>query len=362
MFYLVTLICAVLYSLFIIFIITGLFRHDLSEISLSKELPKVSVVIAARNEEKNLPDLIHDLVNQEYPLNKLEIIFIDDRSSDQTKAILDKASGDYGFINYISITEKSLEMTPKKHALTIGIDSAVGDIIVSTDADCRVGHLWVSSMAYSVINNNSISIGYSKIKGSLFFENYQKIDFLGIMAANAGAGGWNQFWSGSGQNLAYFKNDFTIIDGFNPVKEKISGDDMYLVQSITKFRKGIINIDKNSFVETEPMKTVKGFINQRIRWSSNAKLNFRGNLFFFSFLLSTLLINCNILISLLTNQFLISLFLLKLICDGLVLFFGSKLFNTNISFIPFLIWSIIQPFYIPLISILGLKEKFTWNQ
>ena len=61
---------------FILFITSGLFKHSLLPIKTSKELPKVSVIIAARNEEMVLPSLIQDLVNQEYPLDKLEVIII----------------------------------------------------------------------------------------------------------------------------------------------------------------------------------------------------------------------------------------------------------------------------------------------
>ena len=106
-------------------------------------------MIAAGNEEKNLPDLIHDLVNQEYPMNKLEIIFVNDRSSDATGGILTEAAENYAFIKHIRIDERSSELSPKKHALTLGIEAAQGDIIVSTDADCRVPKFWVSSMARS---------------------------------------------------------------------------------------------------------------------------------------------------------------------------------------------------------------------
>jgi len=350
------------YALFIIFIVSGLFKHKVTKIVSSENLPLVSVVVAARNEEKGLPNLIHDLINQEYPLGKLEIIFINDRSTDLTENILEEASENYSFIKNIKIENKSEEITPKKYALTKGIELAKGEVIISTDADCRVGKLWVSSMSYDVIKNNSISIGFSSIKAKTFFDQYQKIDFLGIITANAGAGGWNMYWSGTGQNLAYYKSDFLEINGFEPVKEKISGDDMYLVQSISKIKNGSINIDPNSFVKTEPMKTVKDFLNQRTRWSSNAKLNVKKSPYFFLFLATSLLINVIIFFSFLFSINWFSIFFIKFIFDGLVIFLGSKLFNSNISFKPFLVWAFLQPLYIPFIGFMGLREKFTWKQ
>ena len=176
MIYLITYLSVVLYLLFIVFIISGLFKHKSPKISLSKDLPLVSVVIAARNEEKNLPDLIYDLVNQEYPLDKLEVIFVNDRSKDLTNRLLNEASDDYSFINHIVIEELSHKMTPKKYALTKGIESAKGEIIISTDADCRVGKFWVSSMTYDVIRCGDISIGFSTISDKSFFDEYLKIE------------------------------------------------------------------------------------------------------------------------------------------------------------------------------------------
>ena len=362
MIYLITYISVGLYFLFIVFIISGLFKHKSPKISSSQDLPIVSVVIAARNEENNLPDLIYDLVNQEYPLDKLEVVFVDDRSTDLTNRLLSEASDNYSFIKHIVIEELSPEMTPKKYALTRGIESAKGEIIISTDADCRVGKLWVSSMTYDVIRCGGISIGFSTVSDKKFFDQYQKIDFLGIIAANAGAGGWKQFWSGTGQNLAYFKNDFLSVDGFEPVKNKISGDDMYLVQSISKIKTGSINIDPNSFVRTEPMRNIKEFINQRIRWASNAKLNIKQSPYFFSFLATSLSFNFILLFFFLFSQNWHLLFLFKFVCDGLVIFMGSKLFSINIKFPAYLLWSAIQPIYIPIIGFLGVREKFTWKQ
>ena len=70
------LIFTTAYTFFILFIISGLFRHNILPVSNLETLPFVSIIIAARNEEENLPDLLDDLINQEYPSNRFEIIII----------------------------------------------------------------------------------------------------------------------------------------------------------------------------------------------------------------------------------------------------------------------------------------------
>lgn len=359
----ISLFFLVIYLLYVFFIISGLFRHKNLEIKSQKFSPEVSVVIAARNEESNLPYLIQDLIVQEYPLDKLEVIFIDDRSTDSTLDILKEASNNYAFIKYLQIENLDKNMTPKKHALSKGIETSSGEIILTTDADCRVGKLWVASMTYSVKNKNCITIGYSEIKEEQksVFELYQKIDFLCIIIANAGAAGWNQYWSGTGQNLAYLKEDYMAINGFEKVKDRLSGDDMHLVQSISKIKKGYIHIDPNSYVKTKGLHSIKEFLNQRIRWSSNAKSNIKESPLFFGFLFASFSLNSLIFLTIFLNDKWLPIFFLKFVCDGFVVFLGSKLFERKFSPIIYCLWAILQPIYIPVIGILGIKEKFTWK-
>ena len=359
----VVLISIVCYSLFIIFIISGLFKHRLLPASSYDKLPKVSVVIAARNEENHISNLIHDLIVQEYPIDKLEVVIINDRSTDSTIDILNEASSNYAFIKIISINKKSELMTPKKHALTKGIEMASGEIIILTDADCRVGKLWVSSMAYSVINQNCITIGFSEIheEDETIFDRYQKIDFLSIIIANAGAAGWGNFWSGTGQNLAFLKNDFTTINGFEKVSDRISGDDMHLVQSISKIKTGYIHLDPHSFVKTSAMKDIKSFLNQRVRWSSNAKTNYYDAPPFFGFLLIMVSFNILILLSLFFGGPWLKLFSIKFILDGIIVLLGNKLFNRKMDHVAYCLWALLQPVHIPLIGILGIRGRFSWK-
>ena len=355
-------LCTGLYLCFVLFIIIGLFKHNAKPIILNDDLLTVSIVIAARNEENNIINLIQDLLNQTYPRDKLEIIIANDRSTDKTGEILEETVAKHSFIHHIHIIERSADMTPKKYALKEAIKYASGDIIISTDADCRVPETWVSSMASSVQSKGGITIGFSRVSGKSFFNLYQMIDFLSITVANAGFGGWKVFWSGSGQNLGYRKKSFELINGFTSVKDKISGDDMYLVQAIAEKESATINIDPQSFVSTQPVKTVKDFINQRIRWSSNARENVNKKPWFFSFLFSAFLCNLILFFGFLFQIKGIQLaFFIKFIFEGLVIFLGGKLFETPVPPLVYLTWAVVQPFYIPCIGLLGLTNIYSWK-
>jgi len=355
-------LCIGIYLCFTLFIIVGLFKHKTESRPQNNDFLKVSVVIAARNEENNISKLIDDLTNQTYSNDKMEIIIVNDRSTDKTGSILDRAAKKHPFIQHVHVGKNRTEMTPKKNALQKGIQQATGDIILNTDADCRVPNTWVSAMTSSVQFKKGIVIGFSRVSGNSFFHLYQMIDFLSITIANAGFGGWNIFFSGSGQNLAYSKSNFELIGGFEPVKNKISGDDMYLVQEISKIKRGYINIDRRSFVETKPVKTFIKFINQRVRWSSNSRENINKKPWFFCFLVSAFLCNLMLLIGIiLPIKGVLFAFSLKFIFDGLVIFLGGKLFETPVPPIIYLFWAGIQPLYIPFIGLMGLGNVYTWK-
>ncbi len=356
-------ISLIIYLAYIIYIIAGLFQfEDIKQSNLKEKT--VSVVIAARNEQKNIGHLLEDLIKQDYPAHLIDIAIVDDRSTDGTWDIIQSFSEMNDHFVGIQVFEYSDEMTPKKNALSKAIEATKGEIILTTDADCRVPSTWISSMVQSIGNEYSLSIGYSHVNDSSesFFHQYQKLDFLGIMSSNAGAAGLNNFWSGSGQNLAYLRSAFEEIDGFNPVHYLVSGDDMYLVQAISKIGKTTFNTESDGAVQTQPVNTLDQFINQRSRWASNSRRISDGTTSFFIFLLSAFFSNVFLLISFLfgVGSFL-TIFLIKFIFEGAVLTLGSRLFKTPIRLPVYIVWAIVQPIYIPTIAIMGLNDKFNWK-
>ena len=360
--YLFFLIGTGIYFFFIVLIFSGLlFKRTYSPIH--SKLPMVSVIIAARNEQENIKNILEDLVNQNMDKSNFEIVVVNDRSTDETYSIINNYSSMYNNIKTINIENINV-MTPKKYALTKAVENSSGDIIISTDADCRVNKDWVNSMAQLVNNTNKIVVGYSKIKNSdNLLKQYQNIDFLGIMSANAGLLNYNIICSGSGQNLAYKKKHFLDINGFKPVQHLMSGDDMYLVQSISKLKGAIFNYDPKSFVSTMPKNKTIEYLNQRTRWSSNSKNTIIDAPLFFLFLFSALITNCGILYGLYTQSaVLILAILIKLSVEGLVIYIGCKIFETNTNLSSYIFWNLTQPIYIPLITISGLIGKYSWKK
>ena len=91
----------------------------------------------------------------------MEIVVVNDRSADNSWEIINDFSELYPFVKGIKLDEKNNEMTPKKYALTCGINNTGGEIILSTDGDCIVPKEWSISMVSAFKENTGIVVGRS---------------------------------------------------------------------------------------------------------------------------------------------------------------------------------------------------------
>ena len=101
--------------------------------SLEGPAPLVSLVVAARNEERNVAAAARSLLAQAYPA--LEIIAVDDRSTDRTGAILDALAAGESRLRAVHIRELPTGWLGKNHALTVGAAIARGEWLLFADAD-----------------------------------------------------------------------------------------------------------------------------------------------------------------------------------------------------------------------------------
>ncbi len=235
-----------------------------------KKVPvKISVIIPARNEEKNIGSLLQALQEQSYPASQFEVIVVDDHSTDATAAIAEKFPG-VKLVRLSGGTENSF----KKKAIESGIAAATGELIVTTDADCRPPSRWLETIAAFRQSGKNLFIAAPvdmRGNGSLL-QRFQEIDFM-ILQAITGAAVWRNILSMcNGANLAYTKEAFQQAGGFSGIDSIASGDDMLLMQKILQKFPGSAGYLKarEAVVVTRPEQTWKKFFSQRIRWASKA--------------------------------------------------------------------------------------------
>lgn len=97
------------------------------------ELPLVSLIVPARNEERNIEEGIRSLLSLNYP--RLEITIVNDRSTDQTGAIIDRLAATQPRLNVVTVDELPAGWLGKNHAMQLGADRSHGEWFLFTDAD-----------------------------------------------------------------------------------------------------------------------------------------------------------------------------------------------------------------------------------
>ncbi len=97
--------------------------------------PRLSVLVAAKDEESNIEACLGGLLAQDYP--GLEVIAVNDRSSDRTGEIIDAVAGRDARVTALHVRELPPGWAGKNHAMYTGVQRATGDFLCFTDADCR---------------------------------------------------------------------------------------------------------------------------------------------------------------------------------------------------------------------------------
>ena len=331
---------------------------------------KVSVIIAARNEEKNIALLLADLKNQDYPPELLQVIVVDDHSEDNTAEMAGDFIAKHGLGGFKVIKIENDDKKGKKAAITHGISSSEGSLILVTDADCRLQPGWISAMTSNFQDDKIMMIfgpvSYFPRKGLL--DKFQSLEFSALVASGGGAASAGHPFMCNGACLAYRKSAFLQVNGFEGNERFLSGDDVFLMHKIKKeFGKRAIGFikDTRAMVLTSPAPGLRAFINQRIRWASKSK-GYRD-----------LFAGATALIVFAYNAFIAAMFLAGFFNSiFFILFTGSVLIKAGIDFA--LMWGVtgftgnrklmkwylpfeaVYPFYVVLAGILSLFGKKKW--
>lgn len=238
--------------------------------------PKVSVLIAARNEELRIRKCLDCLEAQDYPRSLTEILVVDDRSTDGTAAILAEYAARIPGFRYLSLAETPSGLSPKKHALSQGLRLATGEIIITTDADCIMAPEWIRSLVAEFGPDTGLVSGLTTYyeEGAGLWDSVQALEFFSYAVVAAALIGLKFPVNGNANNLAYRREVFDAVSGFASHGGIVSGDDDFLIQSIHKQGRWSIRyaISPESQVQTEPPSDLRHFWEQRKRWASKCSL------------------------------------------------------------------------------------------
>ena len=347
--------------------------------------PFVSVVVAARDEERHLASMLDGLEQQTYPHDRYEIIIVDDGSLDRTPALVRERQESLNhqfqcavrLIQVPAVAPRIAERRQrgsKKVALQHGIDAAQGDIILSTDADCRLPPEWVAAMAKEFAPGVGMVVGFSRIGNGRqklgLRGGWEAVDFYNLMLGAVGSAGRGHAMAASGQNLGFRRQAFVDVGGYESVLHRVSGDDVLLLQLIRRSGDWQIRFcrEATAAVHHPPSSSWRSLLSQRVRWASNAPCQMRLDPVFFGYLSATFTFGLLQVLSPLlwlggglSAHLLVLAIVCKVASEWSLFTRGLRLFPaTDLPrFYP--LWTCLHPLYLVCIGITGCLGRFSWK-
>jgi poly-beta-1,6-N-acetyl-D-glucosamine synthase len=351
------------------------FRRGLTKIKSDliynndSNLQKVAVIIPARNEENNIEATIRSVINQNYPENLLEIIAVDDRSSDSTGNTMDRLARLHSNLSVIHISEVSDNISPKKNAILTAVRSTESELILTTDGDCTHDSNWVRAMTALMTDDKNSNVGV--VAGLTVFEkkyesdfeavwqNMQSIDYISHSLIAAGSIGNGRAFTANGSNLLVKKALYQT-EVNNLKTELASGDDFFMIQAAHESNYKLkFAVSRESIVKSVPVENLKELVDQRSRWASKASYS---SDFVLYFAVNTFVFYSGILISfflaaagLMRPEVFIALFLIKFIPETIFLSYGFGKFGIDFKLRYYIL---LQIFHIPFNLFAAVKGKY----
>jgi cellulose synthase/poly-beta-1,6-N-acetylglucosamine synthase-like glycosyltransferase len=237
---------------------------------------KVSIIIPARNEETRISACLDSLLSQTYPAGLVEIIVVNDHSSDRTAEIVKSFSGkQVQLINLKDFISAEPINSYKKKSIEAGISHSTGDWILCTDADCILPPQWIEYIVRFFETQKSVFIAAPvRIQGNKsLLSIFQSLDFACLQGITGAVVFKKIHCMCNGANLGYERKVFGELGGFEGIDQLASGDDLLLMQKFFDHYPERISFLKShgAIVTTQAAETWRGFFNQRIRWASKAR-------------------------------------------------------------------------------------------
>ncbi|HTB53256.1 MAG TPA: glycosyltransferase [Ferruginibacter sp.] len=327
----------------------------------------VSIIICAKDESLNIAKNLKSVLEQEYKTTH-EVIVVDDNSFDDTRYLLKTFEEKYiGLLKVLELKQEAQFIPGKKFPLSMGIKAAKYEIVLLTDADCSpASALWLDKIQATYDDATEIVLGYGAfhkkpgllnkiIRWETFHTALQYFNYTlaGIP------------YMGVGRNLSYKKVIFFRHKGFSAHNNILSGDDDLFINMAATKTNTKINVDKDTFTYSEPVKTFGDWIRQKNRHYSSGRYykglhKFLLGLYSFShFIFYPLFI-----VSLLSNLWIATLIIfgVRFILQGIVLFNNLKKLDEKDLFVLFPFFDVFMFFYYIIFSVALLKKpKKLWK-
>ncbi|MFH1195313.1 MAG: glycosyltransferase [bacterium] len=325
------------------------------------KLPTATILVAARNEENNIVDCLNSLEKLQYPEGKLEIIIINDHSTDRTGELIGGFIKDKPKFKTI-IPQKGIgSLKGKANAIANGLEIASGEIILTTDADCTVSPTWAKTIASYYQQDVALVCGYTDQFAPNAFHGMQSIDFIYLLAVAAGAMNLGKPLSAIGNNMSYRKSVYKEVGGYEKLPFSVTEDFALLMamHGLKKY-KIIYPLDSGGMVTSKACPDLKSLFWQKKRWGVGG---LDSDLIGFSVMAWGFVAHiCMLLTPFFFSMNAIYMILFKFFVDYFFMFFVYQKLKLKLRFLHFLAFEIYFIIYVLVLPIaVGLNRNVKWK-
>jgi cellulose synthase/poly-beta-1,6-N-acetylglucosamine synthase-like glycosyltransferase len=263
--------------------------------------PTVSIIIAARNEEQNIGPCLESVSRLTYPKNLLEVILVNDRSTDRTGTLIQEYAVRFPFIKLLTAMEDtSTHLRGKTNAVAQAIDVSTGEILLFTDADCIVAERWVEeTVKYYNTERVGLVAGFTSLRSRSLFESIQALDWFVLFSLAAATIRLHFPVTAIGNNLSVRRKAYDLVGGYRKIPFSIT-EDYALFHAVTSTNEyeAKFPLDPETLVRSLPCESWKDLYHQKKRWlTGGADMDFKSiSIFAIGYVFKLLLI-CNLFAS-----------------------------------------------------------------
>jgi 1,2-diacylglycerol 3-beta-glucosyltransferase len=262
--------------------------------------PSVSIIIAARNEEQNIGRCLDSMARLTYPPHLLEIIVVDDHSTDNTRSIIERYVLACPGMSVVTTRPEEGHLRGKTNAVTHGIEASTGEIIIFTDADCTVPERWVEeTVKYYAGRNVGIVAGFTSLHARDWFGAMQAIDWFSLFSVAAAMIRLGYPVTAVGNNLSVRRAAYDEVGGYRTIPFSVT-EDYALFHAVTTKTDytARLPMDPTTLVQSQACESWKDLYRQKKRWFTGGRdMQFTDFLIFSISYLTNLLILLGILLT-----------------------------------------------------------------
>lgn len=229
--------------------------------------PKVSILIAVRNEEAVIIRCLTALEELAYPRACLQILIGDDASTDNTPVLLREATAGKAHIEVLLITEQVGKQAGKGNVLAQLAQKATGEFLFITDADVAVSPDWITAaLAHFDTPQVGVVSNFTWIESKSVFEVCQALEWTQALATFAAFSQYKIPITAQGNNMAIRHDAYNATGGYEQMPFSVTEDFALFWEIIKKGYTFKNIIAQQGIVTSLPTPTWRGVLEQRRRW------------------------------------------------------------------------------------------------